>query len=52
MPLAGALRHGWQIPVLVAAAVALLLARRGVVQTLLGAGLIGVIAVVLGGAAG
>jgi len=40
VPLAGALRHGWQIPVLACAAVALLLARRGVVQTLLAAGVV------------
>jgi len=49
--LAGALRHGWQIPLLAAAAVALLLARRGVVQTLLVAGLVGTV-VVLAGAPG
>jgi chromate transporter len=48
VPLAGALRHGWQIPVLAAAAVALLLARRGVVPTLLAAGAIGTIVVLAG----
>ena len=48
VPLAGALRHSWQIPVLAAAAVALLLARRGVVVTLLTAGAIGTIVVLAG----
>lgn len=48
VPLAGALRHSWQIPVLAAAAVALLPARRGVVQALVGAGVIGVVAVLAG----
>ena len=48
VPLAGALRHSWQIPVLACAAVALLLARRGVVQTLLAAGVVGTIAVLAG----
>ena len=48
VPLAGALRHGWQIPLLAAAAVALLIARRGVVSTLLVAGAIGTIAVLAG----
>jgi len=48
VPLAGALRHGWQIPVLACAAVALLLARRGVVQTLLAAGVVGTIVVLAG----
>jgi chromate transporter len=46
--LAGALRHGWQIPLLAGAAVALLLARRGVVQTLLVAGAVGTIVVLAG----
>jgi chromate transporter len=46
--LAGALRHGWQIPLLACAAVALLLARRGVVQTLLAAGVVGTIVVLAG----
>ncbi len=46
--LAGALRHGWQIPLLAAAAIALLLARRGVVQTLLAAGAVGTIVVLAG----
>ncbi len=48
IPLSGALRHSWQIPVLAAAAVALLLARRGVVETLLAAGAIGTIVVLAG----
>jgi chromate transporter len=48
VPLAGALRHGWQIPVLAAAAVALLVARRGVVLTLLSAGAIGALVVLAG----
>ncbi len=48
IPLSGALRHGWQIPVLAGAAVALLLARRGVVETLLAAGAIGTIVVLAG----
>jgi chromate transporter len=43
IPLASALQEGWQYLVLAAAAVALLLLRRGVVQTLLGAGAVGVI---------
>ncbi|HWE58146.1 MAG TPA: chromate efflux transporter [Solirubrobacteraceae bacterium] len=48
VPLAGALRHTWQIPLLAAAAVALLLARRGVVFTLLTAGAIGAVVVLAG----
>ena len=48
IPLAGALRHGWQIPLLAAAALALLVARRGVVGTLLAAGAIGAFAVLAG----
>ena len=48
VPLAGALRHGWQIPVLACAAIALLLAHRGVVQTLLAAGIVGTIVVLAG----
>jgi chromate transporter len=50
VPLALALRHGWQFGVLAAAAVALLVARRGVVQTLVGAGLAGVVVALAGGA--
>jgi chromate transporter len=50
IPLAGALREWWQFVLLGAAAVALLLARRGVVQTLVVAGVIGAIIGVAGGA--
>jgi chromate transporter len=46
--LVGALGETWQYPVLAAAAVALLALRRGVVQTLLGAGVVGVIAALAG----
>jgi len=46
--LASALHEGWQFALLAAAAVALLLLRRGVVSTLLGAGAIGVIAALAG----
>jgi chromate transporter len=49
VPLAGALSEGWQVAVLVAAAVALLVARMGVVVTLVAAGAIGV-ALALAGA--
>jgi chromate transporter len=48
VPLALALQHGWQAAVLVGAAAALFLARRGVVFTLLAAGLVGVAAALLG----
>jgi chromate transporter len=48
VPLAEALRHGWQIPLLAAAAVALLVARRSVVLTLLSAGAIGALLVLAG----
>jgi chromate transporter len=47
--LAGALSEGWQIAVLAAAAVALLVLRRGVVETLLAAGAIGVVIALAGG---
>jgi chromate transporter len=50
VPLAGALRHGWQIALLGVAAVVLLVARRGVVETLVAAGVIGAIIGVGGGA--
>jgi len=43
IPLADALHHGWQAAVLAVAAVALLVLRRGVVPTLLGAALVGVV---------
>jgi chromate transporter len=46
--LAGELREGWQVAVLAAAALALLALNRGVVQTLLGAAAIGVIAALAG----
>ncbi len=46
--LARALQPAWQFAVLAAALVALLIARRGVVQTLLAAGVIGVIAALAG----
>ena len=46
--LAAALSEVWQFAILVAAAVALLALRRGIVQTLLGAGLLGVIAALAG----
>ena len=47
--LAATLHEGWQFAVLAAAAVALLLLRRGVVSTLLGAGAIGVVVALAGG---
>jgi chromate transporter len=47
--LAGELSEGWQVALLAAAAVALLLLRRGVVQTLLAAGAIGAIVALAGG---
>jgi chromate transporter len=46
--LTGVLDEAWQFVVLGAAAIALLVARRGVVETLLGAGGVGVIAAVAG----
>ncbi len=46
--LATALQEGWQLAVLIGAALALLVARRGVVQTLLAAAAIGVIAALAG----
>lgn len=48
IPLTSALEEGWQYAVLAAAAVALLLLKRGVVQTLLGAGAVGLLASVAG----
>jgi chromate transporter len=48
IPLAAALRESWQIAVLAAAAVALLIARRGIVVTLLGAGTVGAVAALAG----
>jgi len=46
--LAGALHETWQLAVLAAAAIALVAIRRGVVETLICAGAIGVIAALLG----
>jgi chromate transporter len=46
--LAGALHEGWQYAVLAAAAVALLIVRRGVVETLVGAGAVGVVLALAG----
>jgi chromate transporter len=48
IPLAGALRETWQFLILAAAAMALLLARAGVVATLLGAGAVGAVVAVAG----
>jgi chromate transporter len=48
IPLTSALQERWQYGVLAAAAVALLLLRRGVVQTLLGAGVVGLLASLAG----
>ena len=48
VPLAGALGEAWQYGVLAAAAVLLLVARRGIVPTLLLAGCVGAAAAVLG----
>jgi chromate transporter len=49
IPLTGALVETWQFLVLAAAAVALLLARRSVVSTLVSAGVVGVIVALAGG---
>jgi chromate transporter len=46
--LAGALQEAWQVAILAAAAVALLVFKRGVVATLLAAGALGVIAALAG----
>jgi chromate transporter len=46
--LAGALQEGWQLAILAAAAIALLVLRRGIVQTLLAAGALGVVAALVG----
>jgi chromate transporter len=48
IPLAEALRETWEFAVLGAAAVALLVARRGIVATLLGAGAVGTVAALAG----
>jgi chromate transporter len=47
--LAAALHEGWQFALLAASAVALLLVRRGVVETLIGAGAIGAVIALAGG---
>jgi chromate transporter len=47
--LAGALTEGWQVGVLAGAAIALLALGRGVVETLLVAGAVGVAVALLGG---
>jgi chromate transporter len=49
IPLGGALVEAWQFAVLGAAAIALLALRRGVVATLLGAGVVGVVVALAGG---
>ncbi|MGN6867029.1 MAG: chromate efflux transporter [Solirubrobacteraceae bacterium] len=49
IPLAAALRETWQFGVLAAAAVALVIARRSIVVTLLGAGIVGVVIALTGG---
>ncbi len=49
IPLAAVLREGWQFAVLAAAAVALLLARQGIVVVLLGAGIVGTVIALAGG---
>jgi chromate transporter len=48
VPLAGALREWWQIAILALAAAALLVARRGVVSVLVGAGVVGAVAALAG----
>jgi chromate transporter len=49
IPLTGALAETWQFVALAAAAVALILARRGVVSTLIAAGVAGAIVALAGG---
>jgi chromate transporter len=49
IPLAGALRETWQFVVLGVAAVALLVARRGIISTLVGAAIVGVVVGLAGG---
>jgi chromate transporter len=49
IPLAGALRETWQFAVLAAAAIVLLIARRSIVITLLGAGIAGAVVALAGG---
>jgi chromate transporter len=50
-PLAGALTETWQVAVLAGSAIALLVLRRGIVESLLGAGLVGTVLVIAGAAA-
>jgi chromate transporter len=47
--LAGALQEAWQFPVLAALAIALLILKRGIVETLLAAGALSVVAALAGG---
>ena len=49
VPLAAALRETWQFGVLAAAAIALVVARRSIVVTLLGSGIVGVVIALAGG---
>jgi len=49
IPLATALRETWQFAVLAGAAIALLIARRGIVVTLLAAGAVGIVIALAGG---
>ena len=49
IPLAAALRETWQFAVLAGAAIALLIARRGIVVTLLAAGAVGIVIALAGG---
>jgi chromate transporter len=49
IPLAAALRETWQFGVLAAAAIALVIARRGIVVTLLSAGIVGAAIALAGG---
>ncbi|MGA8338570.1 MAG: chromate transporter [Solirubrobacteraceae bacterium] len=46
--LAGALQEGWQFAILAAAGIALLMLKRGIVETLLAAGAVGVVAALAG----
>ena len=50
-PLAGAMTETWQVAVLAGSAIALLVLRRGIVETLVGAGLVGTVLVIAGAAA-
>jgi chromate transporter len=49
IPLAAVLRESWQFGVLAAAAIALVIARRSIVVTLLGAGIVGAVIALAGG---